>query len=59
MRELKEIVSRSIGNLHLIYRQYKRETGKQFDFNEMIAWLGDRECVKIDGDLMEGEGDKK
>lgn len=47
------IVSRCISNLPVIFKQYKKETGaKNFDLNKIIQWIGDRQCIEIDDNLI-------
>jgi len=46
-------IARSLGNLHILFRQYKRDMNTEtFDLNNIIAWLGERQCVEIDTDLL-------
>ena len=46
-------VCRSIFEMGLISKQFKRETGKEFDLNELIKWLGKRKLIHIDDDIYE------
>ena len=52
------IVSRNLVNIHWIWRQYKREEKgsafdiSQFNLNDLIKWLGKRQCVEVDDDLI-------
>ena len=46
-------VCRSIFNLGLISKQYKKETKEEFDLNKVIEWLGKRQLIEIDNDLLE------
>ena len=45
-------VCRTIFNIGLISKQYKKETGKEFDLNNVIKWLGNRKLIEIDDDLI-------
>ena len=44
-------VNRCIINLGIISLQYKKETGKDFDLNDLIKWVGNRHVIEIDDDL--------
>lgn len=48
-------ICRTIFNLGLISLQYKRETGKEFNLNELIKWLGKKQLIEIDDDLIKIE----
>ena len=52
------IVSRNLVNIHWIWKQYKREVKgsafdiSQFNLNDLIKWIGTRQCIEIDEDLI-------
>ena len=52
------IVSRNLVNIHWIWKQYKREEKgsafdiSQFNLNDLIKWIGNRQCIEIDEDLI-------
>ena len=49
-------LSRQIFNIHYFWRQYKREMDlaaiSQFNLNDLIKWLGNRQSIEVDGDLI-------
>lgn len=51
-------VLRTIYNIGLISLQHKKETGKEFNLNDLISWLGDRKLIEIDNDIIEKQSKK-
>jgi len=46
-------ILRNLINIPFIFRQYSRETSiSEFDLNKIIKWLGNRQYVEIDDDLL-------
>lgn len=45
-------VARCLNNIGLISKQYKKETGHEFDLNKLIQWLGNRLVIEIDDSLL-------
>ncbi len=41
-------ICRTIFNIGLISKQFKKETGQEFDLDKMIKWLGKRKLIEID-----------